>query len=187
MYPLPPSPPEEEKTTSRSLLWRLLREVVETVIPAVLIAIFITLFLAQATQVYGQSMEPNLHAGQRLIVEKVSYRLHPPRRGDIIVLQLPEQGGNFLIKRVVGLPGETIEVRNQQVFIDGQPLNETYLSQPIRRSMSLRRIPDDSIFVLGDNRGFSNDSRSFGPVLLSNVIGRAWIRYWPPDQAGLVY
>jgi signal peptidase I len=181
-----PSPSPEESLSSRSLLWRLLREVVETVIPAILIAIFITLFLAQATQVYGQSMEPNLHAGQRLIVEKISYRFHPPHRGDIIVLRLPEQRGNFLIKRVIGLPGETIETHDQQVFIDGDPIGESYLRQPIPYSMSPRRIPDDSVFVLGDNRGFSNDSRSFGPVALSNVIGRAWIRYWPPEQAGLI-
>jgi len=184
MYPSP-SPPSED-LSSRSLLWRLLREVVETVIPAVLIAIFITLFLAQATQVYGQSMEPNLHAGQRLIVEKISYRLHPPRRGDIVVLRLPEQQGNFLIKRVVGLPGETVEIHDQQVFIDGHPLGESYLGQPIRYSMPSHRVPEDSVFVLGDNRGFSNDSRSFGPVPLSNVIGRAWIRYWPPDEVGLI-
>jgi signal peptidase I len=183
----PSSPPPEESLSSRSLLWRLLREVVETVIPAVLIAIFITLFLAQATQVYGQSMEPNLHAGQRLIVEKISYRLRSPRRGDIVVLRLPEQRGNFLIKRVVGLPGEMIEIHDQRVFIDGHPISESYLNHPIRYSMSSRRIPEDSVFVLGDNRGFSNDSRSFGPVLLSNVIGRAWIRYWPPDQVGLVH
>jgi len=182
-----PSPPSEEDVSASSLLWRLLREVVETVIPAILIAIFITLFLAQATQVYGQSMEPNLHAGQRLIIEKISYHLHPPRRGDIIVLRLSSQRGNFLIKRVVGLPGETIAIHDQQVFINGQPLKEPYLSQPIRYSMPPRRIPEDSVFVLGDNRDFSNDSHSFGPVPLSNVIGRAWIRYWPPDQVGLVH
>lgn len=186
MYSLP-SPPSEEDVSFRSLLRHLLREVVETVIPAVLIAVFITLFLAQATQVYGQSMEPNLHAGQRVIVEKISYHFHPPRRGDIVVLRLPEQRGNFLIKRVVGLPEETIEVRDQQVFIDGQPLSEPYLDRTIRYSMSSRLIPEDSVFVLGDNRDFSNDSRSFGPVPLSNVIGRAWIRYWPLDQVGLVH
>jgi signal peptidase I len=186
MYSSPSPPPAEEDLSSRGLLWGLLREVVETVIPAVLIAIFITLFLAQATQVYGQSMEPNLHAGQRLIVEKISYRLHSPRRGDIIVLRLPEQRGSFLIKRVIGLPGETIEIRDQRVFIDGQPLNEPYLNQPLRHTMSPHHIPEDSLFVMGDNRGFSNDSRSFGPVPLSNVVGRAWIRYWPLAQMGLV-
>ena len=172
---------------SPSVLWRLLREVVETIIPAVLIALFITLFLAQATQVYGQSMEPNLHPGQRVIVEKVSYRLHPPHRGDIIVLRLREQGGNYLIKRVVGLPGETMEIRDQHVLINGHALNEPYLDKPLQGSMPSRQIPEGYVFVLGDNRGFSNDSRSFGPVSLANVIGRAWIRYWPPDQAGLVH
>ncbi|MEA3345366.1 MAG: signal peptidase I [Chloroflexota bacterium] len=180
-----PSSSSEEDISSRNLLWSLLRELVETVLPAILIAVFITLFLAQATQIYGQSMEPNLHAGQRLIVEKVSYRFHPPHRGDIVVLRLPSQS-NFLIKRVVGLPGETIEIRDHQVLINGQPLNESYLSRPSRRSIPPRHIPEGSVFVLGDNRNFSNDSRSFGPVSLSNVVGRAWIRYWPPDQVGLV-
>jgi signal peptidase I len=186
MYP-PPPPTSEEDHPSHSLLWGVLRELVETVLPAVLIAIFITLFLAQATQVYGQSMEPNLHAGQRLIVEKISYRFHSPRRGDIVVLRLPEQRGNFLIKRVIGLPGETVEVRDQNVLINGHPIDESYLDQPIRYSMSPRQVPEDSVFVLGDNRGFSNDSRSFGPVAISNIIGRAWIRYWPPERMGLVY
>jgi len=183
----PPSSSSDEDLSVGSLLWHLLREVVETVIPAIVIAIFITLFLAQATQVYGQSMEPNLYAGQRLIVEKISYHLHPPQRGDIVVLRLPEQGRSFLIKRVVGLAGETIEVHDQHVFIDGYPLTECYLDQPLRGSIPPRHIPKGHVFVLGDNRGFSNDSRSFGPVPVSNVIGRAWIRYWPPNRVGLVH
>jgi len=183
----PPSSSSDEGLPSRSLLWRLLREVVETVIPAILIAIFITLFLAQATQVYGQSMEPNLRAGERLIVEKISYRLHRPQRGDIVVLRLAEQGGNFLIKRVVGLAEETIEIHDRQLFVDGYPLTEPYVDQSPRGSMPARVIPEGHVFVLGDNRGFSNDSRSFGPVPLSSVIGRAWIRYWPPAQIGLVH
>ena len=181
------SSPSDTNVSSRSLVWRLLREVVETVIPAILIAVFITLFLAQATQVYGQSMEPNLQAGHRLIVEKISYRLHSPHRGDIIVLRLSDQSGNYLIKRVIGLPGETIEIHDRQVFVDDQLVDEPYVSQRIRYSMSPRRIPEDSIFVLGDNRNFSNDSHSFGPVPLANVIGRAWIRYWPLDEIGLVH
>ena len=181
-----PTPPSEQDSTSHNLVWRLLRELVETVIPAVLIAAFITLFLAQATQVYGQSMEPNLHPGQRLIVEKISYRFYSPHRGDVVVLRLPEQSGNYLIKRVVGLPGETIEIRDHQAFIDGRPLTEPYINDTVRYSMSPRLIPLDAVFVLGDNRDFSNDSHSFGPVPLSNVIGRAWIRYWPPTEIGLV-
>jgi len=185
IYP-PPSPPSDEELSSHSVLWRLLREVVETVIPAILIAVFITLFLAQATQVYGQSMEPNLHAGQRLIVEKISYRLHPPRRGDIVVLRMSEEGGNFLIKRVIGLPGESVEIRDQQVFVNGYPLTEPYVQPSPAGSIPVCLVPVGHIFVLGDNRGFSNDSRSFGPVPVSNVIGRAWIRYWPPEQVGLV-
>ena len=119
--------PEPHGSGTRALRWLLqaLREVAETVIPAVVIALVINLFLAQATQVLGQSMEPNLHSTQRVVVEKVTYRFfHGPRRGDIVVIAPPEQS-EMLIKRVVGLPGETIEVRSGKVYIDGEPLDES--------------------------------------------------------------
>ena len=168
-------------------LARAAREIAETVIPAVVIALVINLFLAQATQVLGQSMEPTLHSAQRVVVEKVTYRfLHGPRHGDIIVIDLPGQT-EMLIKRVVGLPGETLEVREGQTYVDSQKLEEPWIVHTSGRDYGPLTVPPLHVFVLGDNRGFSNDSRSFGPVLLSNVIGRAWIRYWPPDQAGLVY
>ena len=160
------------------------RALLETVIPALLIAIGINLFLAQATQVLGQSMEPNLHTAQRLVVEKVTYRLHGPRRGDIVVIDLPEAGPELLIKRVIGLPGDTISGKGGQVFIDGEPLDEPYVTSPGGRDIPEQVVPPLHVFVMGDNRQFSNDSRNFGFVPIDNIIGRAWFSYWPPELLG---
>ncbi len=164
----------------------MVREIAETVIPAVLIALVIQLFLAQATRVYGQSMEPNLHTNQRLVVEKLSYRFHAPRRGDIVVLRLPNQGNELLIKRVIGLPGETVEIRQGVVYINGKPLDEPYVTYRSYETLAPRVIPPLNVFVLGDNRSASNDSRVFGPVHRDNIVGRAWFSYWPPSLIGWV-
>jgi signal peptidase I len=161
-----------------------IRALVETVIPALLIAIGINLFLAQATQVLGQSMEPSLHTAQRLVVEKVTYRFHGPRRGDIVVIDLPEAGPELLIKRVIALPGETISSQHGQVVINGEPLDEPYLTSAGGRDVTEQVVPPLHVFVMGDNRQFSNDSRNFGPVPIENVIGRAWFSYWPPELLG---
>lgn len=165
---------------------RWLSEGVETIVPAVLIALLINLFLAQATRVYGQSMEPNLHSDQRLVVEKLSYNFHEPRRGDIVVLQVSQAGSGLLIKRVIGLAGEKVEIKNGKVYINEQPLEEPYLSHQSQRDMRATVVPPEHVFVLGDNRGFSNDSRSFGAVPLDNIVGRAWFSYWPLDQVGFL-
>jgi len=182
-----PTPSGEQRRSPLGVLFSWIWSTLETVVPAVLIALLINLFLAQATRVYGQSMEPNLHTDQRLVVEKISYRLHGPRRGDIVVIKLPQMGGELLIKRVIGLPGERIEIRQGQVYINGQPLDEPYLRKPGRGNMSPRVVPPLHVFVLGDNRSFSNDSRSFGPVSLDNIVGRAWFSYWPPGEIGFVH
>ncbi len=166
--------------------WGLIREVLETVLPAFIIVMVINLFFAQATRVEGQSMEPNLHDNQRLIIEKVSYYLHPPHRGDIIVLKSPNRHSPPLIKRVVGLPGEEIRIADGEVFVDGKALDEPYLDQATYQGMGPEIVPEHSVFVLGDNRGFSNDSRAFGFVPFSDIVGRAWFRYWPPSAIGPV-
>ena len=180
-----------EPTLSRSgpgvLAWLLqaVREIGETVIPAVIIALFINLFLAQATQVLGQSMEPTLHSSQRVVIEKVSYRLHGPRRGDIVVIDSSDQS-EMLIKRVVGLPGETIEIKNGRVFIGGELLEEPWTLRQGGGHFGPRTIPPLHVFVLGDNRGASNDSRNFGPVPIDDIVGQAWLSYWPPEEVGFV-
>jgi signal peptidase I len=180
---LPESPTEPPQPRAGSG-W--LRELLETVLPAVLLALVINLFLAQATRVFGQSMEPNLHTDQRIVVEKLSYRFHLPRRGDVVVLKLPRDPSELLIKRVIALPGETVEIRDGMVWIDGQPLDEPYLTQPTAGQMAPLTVPEGHVFVLGDNRGYSNDSRAFGPVPLENILGHAWLSYWPPNAIGFV-
>jgi signal peptidase I len=181
---------QEEHISSGRHILRILREVLETMIPAVIIALLINLLLAQATRVYGQSMEPNLHTDQRLVVEKISYNHWLPvrgsQRGDVVVFRV-NPNSDLLIKRVIGLPGDRVEIRAGQVFINGELLNEPYLTQPTYGDYGPLDVPPLHIFVLGDNRGFSNDSRAFGPLSLDTVIGRAWFSYWPPDEWGLVH
>lgn len=177
--------PEEDRE-ERDPLKSWWQDALESILPALVIVLFINLFLAQATRVEGQSMEPNLCPNQRLIVEKVSYRFDLPERGDVVVLKLPSRETEPLIKRVIGLPGETVEIRNGCVFIDGEPLRESYLQVQTYGNIPPRKVPEGYVFVLGDNRNASNDSRFFGPVPLDNIVGRAWIRYWPPSDVGVV-
>jgi len=184
--------PGQERPERGWRRWRrygvaLLRELLETVVPAVVMAALIHLFLAQATRVYGQSMEPNLHTDQRLIVEKISYRFHGPRRGDIVVLEQPNcPDCELLIKRVVGLAGEELSVSGGLVHIDGATIQESYLAQVTGGQFGPQRVPPVHVFVLGDNRGASNDSRSFGPIHRDEILGRAWLSYWPLDEIGLL-
>lgn len=180
--------PDEHVSAGRHIL-RVLREILETMIPAVIIALLINLLLAQATRVYGQSMEPNLHTDQRLVVEKISYNrwwaVRSPQCGDVVVFRV-DPNSDLLIKRVIGLPGDRVEIRAGQVIINGELLDESYITRPTYGDYGPLDVPPLHVFVLGDNRGFSNDSRAFGPLPLDTVIGRAWFSYWPPDQWGLV-
>jgi signal peptidase I len=156
----------------------------ETLAPAFVIALLINLFVAQSTYVHGTSMEPSLHTDQRLIVEKVSYKLHPPHRGDIVVVAV-DTSEIPLIKRVIALPGETIQIRNNQVFVNGVALEEDYLADVSQRNYGPFQVPPGQVFVMGDNRGASNDSRAFGAVPLEQIVGRAWLSYWPPEDVEL--
>ncbi|HRW05691.1 MAG TPA: signal peptidase I [Caldilineaceae bacterium] len=160
----------------------VLRELVQVLFPALLLALTIHLFLAQATIVYGRSMEPNLQERQRLIVDKFTYRfLHSPHRNDIVVIKLPDMD-DLLVKRIVGLPYETIEITNGIVYIDGKPLDEPFPHGTYLQTMGPRRLGPLEYFVLGDNRGNSNDSRAFGPIMREDIKGRVWFRYWPINQ-----
>ena len=195
-YDPEPEPQPQPKPSFLKRTLHLMREVLETIVPAVLIALLINLFLAQATRVYGQSMEPNLHTDQRLVVEKLSYNrqirqilgLNGPERGDVVVIRVESQGDELLIKRVIGLPGDIVEIHDGRVSVNGQPLNEPYVAGSTTTGFyAPTTVPPLQIFVLGDNRGFSNDSRSFGTIPLEDVVGRAWFSYWPPDQIGFVH
>ena len=150
-------------------------------VPALVLAMIVHFFLAQATVVYGQSMEPNLYQHQRLVVDKISFRLHPPQRGDIVVLDLPNME-EMLVKRVVGLPGERVSVEDGIVYINGEPLTEPFPHDLIAYDMPEMTLAPLHYFVLGDNRGNSNDSRSFGGIHRDHIVGRVWLRYWPINQ-----
>jgi signal peptidase I len=161
----------------------LLREVFETA----LLTLIIFLILNTATgrfQVRGSSMEPTLQDGQYLVIGKLVYWLHPPERGDIMVFEPPTNPTDDYIKRVVGLPGEQLEIRGQQVWVDGVVLEEPYT---IPGSYSgAWSLGDGEYFVLGDNRNNSSDSHSWGVLPEENIIGKAWLCYWPPERWGLV-
>jgi signal peptidase I len=175
------SPEPAPGQTLRLLLVELL---FETIAPAFVIALLINLFVAQSTYVHGTSMEPNLHTDQRLIVEKVSYKLHPPRRGDIVVIAV-DTTDVPLIKRVIGLPGEAVQIRDNRVYVNGVMLQETYLDDIAQRNYGPFEVPPGHVFVMGDNRNASNDSRAFGAVPFEHILGRAWLSYWPPEDVQL--
>ncbi len=155
-----------------------LKELMQVVLPAVALALFIHIFLAQATVVLGQSMQPNLQPSERLVIEKLSYRFHDPGRNEIVVLDMPQMPA-LMIKRIIGLPGETVEIRQGRIYIDSREAPEPYIQPFSHVSYGPITLAADTYFVLGDNRDNSNDSRSFGPIPRDYITGRAWMRYWP--------
>jgi len=164
---------------------RLLKEVIETILPGLVIAFLVTHFLGERTVVLGQSMEPNLYQNQQLIIDKLSYRFHGPLRGDIVVVEVRNSDIPY-IKRVIGLAGEILEVRNNRVYIDGEVLSETYISEVMQGNFGPITIPDDHVFVMGDNRRSSRDSRTLGTIPVDDVLARAWFRVWPLEDFGLL-
>jgi signal peptidase I len=171
--------------TGRPLL-RALREVLLTVVPALFIALFVNVFVAQASMILQHSMEPNLHENERVIVEKITYRfVHGPRRGDIVVVEIPGQEIP-LVKRVVALPGEKVAVQGGRVFINDQLLDEPWVERYGGRDYPPEVVPPLHVFILGDNRGVSHDSRAIGPVHVDQIVGRVWFVYWPLDQIGWI-
>jgi signal peptidase I len=131
--------------------------------------------------VEGASMAPNFETGEWIIVSRLPYLLGEPQRGDVVVLDFPEPQDD-LIKRVVGLPGETVEIHDGLVFVDGAPISEPYINAQPRYSEDPVTLGPDEFFVLGDNRNNSRDSHSFGAVDRDKIIGRAWLIYWPPPN-----
>jgi signal peptidase I len=186
-----PLPPDELTEVDSAVLPRprprqrgLLRELFDAVLLFVLVYTLVNLLTARFI-VEGSSMAPNFATGQYIIVNRVSYLLSSPARGDVVVFTSPEENERDLIKRVIGLPGETVVVRNGQVYINDTPLPEPYLNQQPRYNGEWV-LGSDEYFVLGDNRNNSRDSHNFGPLARAHLIGQAGIVYWPPDAWGLV-
>jgi len=174
-----------DEADRRSSLKAILREVVETAIMTLVIFLLVRAGF-QNFRIEGQSMEANLHDGEFLIVNKLVYYIHPPQRGDVVVFHSPQNPRKDFIKRVVGLPGEEVELIDGEVYVDGVRLYETYISNRGGRSWGPEVIGQFEYFVLGDNRDNSSDSRSWGMLDGNAIIGKAWVSYWPPRTWGLV-
>lgn len=187
-------------------MWKILHiiggfflDIIETGVFALSIFVLIYVFLAQPHQVSGRSMVPTFQNGEFLLTNKLAYRRGLPKRGDIIIFRAPSTahcpsgGACDFIKRIIGLPGETVSIVAGHIYIDGEELPEPYIpSEYITRGDAFLRdgstysIAEGEYFMMGDNRPGSSDSRAFGPVPIKNFVGKAWIRYWPFDKLGFI-
>lgn len=173
-------------------------DIIETLVIAMSIFLILYLFIMSPHQVNGQSMVPNFQSGEYVLSDKISYKFRDPERGEVIVFHAPpaahcpEGTGCDFIKRVMGLPGETIEVKDNHIWVNGTPYNEPYLPSDFdilpgdaTRGKSITLGPNE-FFVSGDNREYSSDSRSWGPITKDEIVGRAVLRYWPMNVAGVI-
>lgn len=194
------APNEPEITQSENIFTLIIKKIVnffldflETIVVALSIFVVVYLFIMQPHEIKGSSMEPNFQDKEYILTDKISYRLHSPTRGDVVIFKAPVNPDVDYIKRVVGLPADRVKVQNGFVYVNGEKLNEYYL----RDTTSLFpgsfltdgveiTVPEGKIFVMGDNRPHSSDSRQFGPIPISDVIGRAFIRYWPITSIGVL-
>ncbi len=163
----------------------IMRELVETIV-LTLVIFFLVRTVIQNYRIDGISMEPNFHNGQFLIINKLAYHLGEPARGDVIVFRYPRDPSRDFIKRVVGLPGDTVEVRGGRVIVNGEVIDEPYGPSPGTYDSEPVTLPADELFVMGDNRNNSSDSHIWGALPMQNVIGKAVASYWPPSDWGLV-
>jgi signal peptidase I len=193
-YPQPPQTPENSPVTTTEHKTNPVVEGLQTLGLSIVLALGIRTFVAEARYIPSGSMEPTLEINDRLVVEKISYHLNSPQRGDIIVFWPPESlfpeeapRKDAFIKRVIGLPGETVEVRDGTVFVDGTALEEDYIKAEPNYTWGAETVDAESYLVLGDNRNSSFDSHAWEPdsfVPEDNIIGKAVVRFWPPSRIG---
>ena len=165
----------------------------ETIVVALSIFVVVYLFLVQPHEVKGSSMEVSFHNNEYILTDKISYRFINPDRGDVIIFKAPNNPEVDYIKRVIGLPGDKVKVEKGYVYVNDQKLTENYLREKtylypgsfMGEGVNIT-VPKDHLFVMGDNRAHSSDSREFGPVLRDSIIGKAFLRYWPLSEFGLV-
>ena len=161
------------------------------VVMALLVMVY--LFIMSPQEVNGESMEPNFHNGEYILTNKVMYKFRQPVRGDVVIFKSWRNKEIDYIKRVIALPGETVSLKNNAIYMNDEKLDEQYLSPNVaifggsflQEGQSVT-VPDDSLFVLGDNRPHSSDSREFGPVETADIIGVVMLRYWPFSQFGVL-
>jgi len=181
-----PALPNQPERTPVPQLRRELRGWTRDLAVALGLALVIIIFLYQPVKVEGTSMAPLLSDQERIFINKFIYRFEPIERDDVIVFWYPLDRSKSFIKRVVGLPGETIAIRSGHLYIDGKVLKEPYVPASYLDGLSYppMRIPDDEYFVMGDHRDSSNDSRAFGPVPRQFIYGKAVFAYWPVNHFG---
>ena len=174
----------EENIPEKPNLLGVLIDILETLLLSVVLFFLINAVSARI-RIDGSSMEPNLHHGEFVIVSKINYRFGEPERGDVVVFDFPRNITQEYIKRVIGLPGEHILVEDGNVYVNEIILSEPYLiMEPQYEGEWV--VPEDTLFVLGDNRNNSSDSHTWGMVPMNNVIGEALVVYWPPSSWGLI-
>lgn len=168
-------------------------DLLQTIVLALAIFMLTYLLLVQPNEVKGNSMHPNFVDRERLLTEKVTYRFSNPQRGDVIVFEAPPDRQKDFIKRVIALPGETIEIKDNRVYINKQILDESYLDSSVLTHsgayLSESRavtLGDNEYFVMGDNRDHSSDSRSWGTITRDKIVGKAWFVYWPLQKLSLI-
>jgi signal peptidase I len=185
--PTPPAPAfsaESTENQARQPTTLFVREIVETL----LLTLFIFWIVNSATgrfRIEGFSMLPSLEEGEYIIINKLSYYLEEPERGDVIVLHFPNDRSRDFIKRIIGLPGDQVEVSEGVVKVNGVPLEEPYINAQPSYSGSWT-VPDEHYFVMGDNRNNSSDSHNWSYLPRKDIVGKAWLIYWGPDKWGLV-
>ncbi len=181
-------PPGKARLPRRKRRNDLLEFLVISLVAFALVFGFVRPFVLEAFYIPSESMVPTLEVGDRVFVNKFVYRVTEPERGDIVVFESVDGGDEALIKRVVGLPGDTIAVRSGTLYVNGEPRKEPYLNrQPLDESFyGPILVPSGHIFVMGDNRANSADSRVFGFVPKENIKGEAFLRFWPLKRAGLL-
>lgn len=179
--------PEPAAQPRQESLWSNVR----VLLIALVVALVVRVIIAEPRYIPSNSMDPTLHIGDRLLVDKISYRWQTPHRGDIVVFNPPAQlvklgyqSGQAFIKRIIGEPGDIIQVQDGRVILNDQPLPEAYIAEAPRYEMPALKVPPGYVFVLGDNRNDSNDSHVWGPLPRQNLIGKARLRFWPFDRLG---
>lgn len=176
-----PQNPGQDRTSFLRFFW----DIVETLILAGILFLVINVISARI-RVDGTSMEPTLQNGQFVLVNKVAYRLGAPARGDVIVFHYPRDPDQEYIKRVIGLSGDKVEIVSGRVYVNDQMIEEPYIAALPNYGPESWVVPQNALFVLGDNRNNSSDSHTWGPVPMEYVVGKAFIVYWPPFDWGLI-
>lgn len=174
-------------------LWAFILDFVETIVVSLAIFAVVYIFLFQPHQVEGNSMLPNFHNGEYILTDKISYRIKHPNRGDVVVFHSPQDERIDFIKRIIAEPGDKIMVKGGHVYLNGQKLEEVFVNDPGKvlngRAMKENEevtVPANNYVVMGDNRLHSSDSREWGFVRRENIVGRAFFRYWPVSEIGLI-